>query len=102
MQGSPLRTGGVANLNSGTNYQIKPKHKRMKKSILVIAVSALAMASCRKDLAICECTITTDKDVERIVGYEKVARPSELEKWCEEMPKTLLNDTISKAECKLE
>jgi hypothetical protein len=73
----------------------------MKKSILVIAAAALAMASCYKK-GTCECTITTDKDVEHKIRKEKTSlRTSELEKWCEGVPKTLVKDTIKKAECKL-
>jgi len=73
----------------------------MKKSILGIAVVALATASCYKERT-CECTIT-DKGVVKKTTYHETGSRSELKKWCtKNIPEVLFNDTISKAECKLQ
>jgi hypothetical protein len=73
----------------------------MKNLILVIALVAIAMASCHKEYT-CECTITDKGVEEKYITHETGTTKSSLKQWCTKtVPQALLNDTISKAECKL-
>ena len=72
----------------------------MKKSIFVIAVAVLVMASCNKERT-CECTVI-DRGVEKKVTRQETGTRSRLKDWCANVEQILVNDTISKAECKLQ